>query len=102
MEDQGSLILEFHKSPWSGHRGTWATFEKLKEKYWWLGIYKSVHDFVSTCERCQMHSVVRHRDELHPTYPPVVHFKWMVDLVTMLTGEGQKQYFVLGREDVTN
>ena len=102
IEDQQKLISEFHESPWSGHRGTWATFEKLKGKYWWPGLYKSVHDFVSTCESCQMHSVVRHRDELHPTYPPTVHFKWMVDLVTMPMGEGQKRYLVLAREDLTN
>ena len=101
-DDQQKLMSEFHESPWSGHRGTWATFEKLKEKYWWPGMYKSVHDFVSTCESCQMHSVVRHRDELHPTYPLTVHFKWMVDLVTMPMGEGQKRYLVLAREDLTN
>ena len=60
----------------------WATFEELKGKYWWLGLYRDVHWF-TTCESCQMHFVVRHRDELHPIYPPTVHFKWMVDLVTM-------------------
>ena len=49
-----------------------------------------------------MHSIVQHRDELHPTYPPVVHFKWMVDLVTMSMGEGHKRYMVLAREDLTN
>ena len=32
-DDQEKLISEFHESPWSGYRGTWATFEKLKEKY---------------------------------------------------------------------
>ena len=49
-----------------------------------------------------MHSIVRHRDELHPTYPLTVHFKWMVDLVTMSMGVGQMRYFVLDREDLTN
>ena len=49
-----------------------------------------------------MHSVVRHCDELHPTYPPTVHFKWMVELVTMLMGKGQKRYLVLAREDLIN
>ena len=101
-EDQQKLISEFHNSPWSGHRGTWDTFKRLKQKSWWSDIYKSVHDFVSTCESCQMHSIVRHRDELHPTYPPAVHFKWMVDLVTMPMGEGQKRYLVLARQDLTN
>jgi hypothetical protein len=60
-----------------------------------------------------MDSMVRHRDELHPTYPPTVHFKWMVDLVTMPLGVGvtdtpssvtvgQMRYLVLPREDLTN
>ena len=66
------------------------------------GIVPDVHQFVTTCEVCQMHSVVRHRDELHPTYPLTVHFKWMVDLVTMPMGVGQMRYLVLAREDLTN
>jgi hypothetical protein len=49
-----------------------------------------------------MHSVVRHRDELHPTYTPTVHFKWTVNLVTMPLGVGQMRYLVLAREDLTN
>ena len=65
-------------------------------------MYKSVRDLMCTCESCQMHSVVRHRDKLHPTYPPTVHFKWMVYLVMMPMGKGQKRYLVLAREDLTN
>ena len=102
IEDQSVLMKEFQESPWSGHRGTWATFEKLKEKYWCPGLYRDVHRFVTTCKSCQMHSVVRHRDELHPTCPPTAHFKWMVDLVTMPMGVGQMRYLVLAREDLTN
>ena len=39
-EEQLVLVSDFHESPWSGHRGTWATFEKLQEKYLWLGLYR--------------------------------------------------------------
>jgi transposase InsO family protein len=101
-EDQMALMIEFHESAWAGHRGTWATFEKMKEKYWWPSMYKDVLHFVSTCETCQVHSNIRHRDELRPTYPPTIHFKWMVDLVSMPMGVGQMKYLVLAREDLTN
>ena len=101
-DDQTTLMSEFHESPWAGHRGTWATFEKLKEKYWWPSMYKDVLHFVSTCESCQVHSSVRHRDGLRPTYPLTIHFKWMVDLVSMPMGVGQMKYLVLAREDLTN
>ena len=36
------------------------------------------------------------------TYPPTIHFKWMVDLVTMPMGVGQMWYLVLACEDLTN
>ena len=101
-EHQAVLMTEFHESPWSRHRGTWATFGKLKEKYRWPGIYKDMHHFVLTCESCQMHSVVRHHDELHLTYPPTIHFKWMLELVMMPMGVGHMWYLVLAREDLTN
>ena len=70
-------------------------FEKIKGKYWWPGLYRDMHRFVTTCESCQVH-------ELHLTYPPTVHFKWMVDLVTMSMGVGQMRYLVLAQEDLTN
>ena len=101
-EEQMALLSEYHESPWSGHRGTWDKFEKLKEKYWCLGMYRDAHHFVTTCESCQIHSAIWHRYELHPTYPPTVHFKWMMDLVTMPMGLGQMRYLVLAREDLTN
>ena len=31
-----------------------------------------------------------------------MHYKWMVDLVTMPLGEGQMRYLVLAREDLIN
>ena len=40
-EEQEELLAAYHDSPWAGHRGTWAMLEKLKGKYWWLGLYLS-------------------------------------------------------------
>ena len=45
-EEHEELLAAYHDSPW----GTWATFEKLKGKYWWPGLYRDVHRFVTTCE----------------------------------------------------
>lgn len=46
-------------------------------------MYKDIAHFMETCVTCQMYSNVRHHDGLHPTYPPAMHYKWIVDLVTM-------------------
>jgi hypothetical protein len=79
-------MCEFHDSAWAGHGRIWATFAKLKEKYWWLGIYKDVAAYVKTCKEGQMFSNIRHRDELHPTYLLAMLYKWMVDIVMMPMG----------------
>ena len=63
---------------------------------------RDVHHSMTTCESCQTLSAIRHRNELHPTYPPAVHFKWMVDLVIMPLGMGKMRYLVLAHEDLTN
>ena len=65
-------------------------------------MYKDVTHFVETCESCQIYSNVRHRDELRPTYSRTVHFKWMVELVSMLMGVRRMKYLVLARENMTN
>ncbi|KAL3687049.1 hypothetical protein R1sor_013358 [Riccia sorocarpa] len=101
-ETQLKLMAEFHESLWAGHRGIWATYSKLKERYWWKNMYRDVVVFVESCLTCQMYSNVRHRDGLHPTYPLAIHFKWVVDLVTMPVGLWGMRYLVLAREDLSN
>ncbi|KAL3686249.1 hypothetical protein R1sor_004271 [Riccia sorocarpa] len=101
-ETQVMLMKEFHESLWAGHRGIWATFTKLKARYSWKNMYKDVVAFVESCLTCQTYSNIRHRDGLHPTYPLAIHFKWVVDLVTMPVGLWQMRYLVLAREDLSN
>jgi hypothetical protein len=36
------IMADFHESEWAGHRGIWATFSNIKEKYWWQGMYKDI------------------------------------------------------------
>ena len=95
-------MSEFHESNWAGHRGTWATFVKIKERYWWKNMYQDVAKFTGSCEKSQIYSGVPHRDELHPTFSPTINFKWMIDIVAMPTGIVQKKYLVLAQEDLTN
>ena len=42
-EEHEALLTAYHESSWARPRGTWATFEKLKEKHWWSGLYRDVH-----------------------------------------------------------
>ncbi|KAL3695501.1 hypothetical protein R1sor_009577 [Riccia sorocarpa] len=96
------LLKENHESLWEGHRGVWGTYTKVKERYWWKGLYRDVDKFVSSCLQCQFYSKVRHRDGLIPTYPPSMHFSWVIDLVMMPPGLWEMRYLALAREDLSN
>ena len=102
METKNQILKEFHDTFWAGHRGIWATYNKIKERYWWKGLYKDVEDFVASCVDCQLQSKVRYRDELHPTYPLAIHFQWIIDLVAMPLGLWGMKYLVLAREELSN
>ena len=65
-------------------------------------MYKDVAEFTESYKKYQVYSGVRDRDELHPTFSPTIYFKWMVNIVAMPTGIGQKKYLVLARENLTN
>ena len=77
-----------------------SDFLKKEREYWWLGNAlqcttckrKDIAHFVATCESWQMHSNVRHRDELYPIYHFVEYFQWMVDLVVMPMAVGQMKF----------
>ena len=47
------LLDIMHSHPTSGHLGTDATFQRLKDKYYWPQMYKDIKEYVSTCDNCQ-------------------------------------------------
>jgi len=96
------IMEEFHDTLWAGHRGVWATYMKIKERYWWKGLYKDVEKFVGSCITCQVQSKIQHRDGLKPTYPLSIHFQWVIDLVAMPPGLWGMKYLVLAREELSN
>jgi hypothetical protein len=80
-ETKNQILKEFHNTSWAGHRGIWATYNRIKERYWWNGLYKDVEDFVASCIECQLQSKIRYRDEL---------------------GLWGMKYLVLAREELSN
>ncbi|KAL3687990.1 hypothetical protein R1sor_014299 [Riccia sorocarpa] len=102
QETKEKVLKEFHDTLWAGHRGIWATYMKIKERYWWKGLYQDAAEFVGSCVECQMQSKIRHRNGLRPTYPLSMHFQWVLDLVIMPVGMWRMRYLVLAREELSN
>lgn len=47
------LLEEFHCTPSGGHSGFLRTYRKLADNIYWVGMQKTVRDFVRACDVCQ-------------------------------------------------
>lgn len=68
------ILTELHDGLWVGHRGTWATYTKVKEMYWWTLFYQDVAKFVGSCVKCQLQSKIQYIEDLHPMYLHAMYF----------------------------
>lgn len=92
------LIRSVHDE--SGHRGREGTFQRLKDRYFWEGMYSDVRKHCDTCEECQKRQGLRQGEELTPTW---TNHRWQkvgVDIVRMPKDQGRK-YLVLARSDLS-
>lgn len=59
---QMEILRVNHDDPWQGgHFGQTRTLEVVRRHYWWVGLGKSVRDYVETCDICQRMKAPRHK-----------------------------------------
>ncbi|GBG88896.1 hypothetical protein CBR_g48508 [Chara braunii] len=100
-DEQRDIIAELHDGVVEGHRGVKGTFEKVRNLYWWDGLYRDVEVYCLTCVECQKRVVIKYKEPLFPSYPTAVGQKVHVDLVNMPKGEGGMNYIIDIRDDLT-
>ena len=101
-EERRQVLQNLHDFEVAEHKGRDATYEKVRQLYWWPGMYVDVSTYVETCKVCQVYSKVKHRDGLNPTYPLALHYQWAVDLVAMPNGVRGAKFLVLAIEDLSS
>lgn len=47
------LLKEFHSTPMGGHSGFLRTYRRLADNIYWVGMQKTVRNFVRSCDVCQ-------------------------------------------------
>jgi hypothetical protein len=50
---QSKIVSALHYSPVGGHSGIPVTIKRVKQYFFWAGLKKSIHSFVSACQICQ-------------------------------------------------
>jgi hypothetical protein len=65
-------VLEaFHDHPMSGHFGVQRTLHKIRERFWWPEMRKTVENYIGSCQQCKKFNIVRSRTPGHlKSYDP--------------------------------
>ena len=91
-----------HNHPTSGHLGIEATFNKIKERYYWYQMFDDIREYVQTCDSCQRFERPTRTEPLH-TIPVGQPFERVgIDIVGPLprTARGNK-YIVVAVDYLT-
>ncbi|UYV65155.1 K02A2.6-like [Cordylochernes scorpioides] len=66
------ILSEAHDAPMAGHLGFAKTYDRIRRKYFWPGLHRSVRQYVAHCRECQRRkgSTERPPGQLVPI-PPV-------------------------------
>lgn len=89
-----SLIEVYHSSSIGGHRGIQATFERLKQAYYWPSMHSEIVAHVRSCQPCQIYNSRREVEPACPTWSLTVWSKVHIDVVKMPTGKGNFTAFI--------
>jgi len=48
-----AIMFMTHSHPMGGHFGIDATYEKIKNRYYWKGMYGDIKNYIKYCDNCQ-------------------------------------------------
>jgi len=59
-----TILYNSHDNPLCGHLKFEATYNRIKQKYFWYSMRKTIQDYISNCEVCQQEGKRRKNEPL--------------------------------------
>ncbi len=90
------VMFIMHDHPISAHFATKATFDKMRERYYWPRMYKDIKEYVESCNQCQRRGKPQKKNELHSIASVEPFYQIGIDIVGPLpiTDKGNKYIVV--------
>ena len=85
----------------SGHRGRDGTYQKVKLRYYWDGLYRDVDRYIRSYEQCQKCRPHHFDKPLHPTFSAAIFVKVGLNVVYMPVASDGSCYIVGMRDDLS-
>ncbi|GFU08585.1 transposon Tf2-9 polyprotein [Trichonephila clavipes] len=73
---RADILRHFHDAPTAGHLGFAKTYDRIRKRFYWPGMYRNVVRFVMHCRECQRRKSVPQRPpgRLVPIPPAIAPF----------------------------
>ncbi|GFW10317.1 transposon Ty3-I Gag-Pol polyprotein [Trichonephila clavipes] len=73
---RADILRHFHDAPTAGHLGFAKTYDRIRKRFYWPGMYRNVVRYVMHCRECQRRKSVPQRPPGHlvPIPPPIAPF----------------------------
>ncbi|GFU24810.1 retrovirus-related Pol polyprotein from transposon 17.6 [Trichonephila clavipes] len=73
---RADILRHFHDAPTAGHLGFAKTYDRIRKRFYWLGMYRNVVRYVMHCRECQRRKSVPQRPagRLVPIPPAIAPF----------------------------
>lgn len=90
------ILFENHDSELAAHFGIKATYNRIKEKYYWKNMRKDIEEYVKSCWSCQMRGKPNVKNELHPIEIGEPFETIGIDIVgPLMTTKNRNRYIVV-------
>ncbi|CAF4637389.1 unnamed protein product, partial [Rotaria sp. Silwood2] len=60
-----AVLKAFHDHPMSGHFGVKRTLYKIRTRFWWPNMRKSIEHYISSCQQCRKFNILRSKTPGH-------------------------------------
>ena len=61
-----SILYNLHSNILSKHFGVEATYNHTRSRYYWPNLYKTIAEYIKSCDTCQRQGKPIPHEELHP------------------------------------
>jgi hypothetical protein len=89
------IMFIMHDHPISAHFAIEATFNKIRERYYWPKMYEDIKIYVESCDQCQRRGKPQKRNELHPIEVIEPFYQVGIDIVGPLPKTDRNNRYIV-------
>src|SRR6185369_3132958 len=102
QQELKDILFSLHEHSLAGHFGIEGTYNRSKGRYYWPNIYRTIAEYIKTCDVCQWQRAPQHYEPLHPIQVGQPFDRMGIDIIGPMkrTAKGNR-YIVVATEYLT-